>query len=227
MSSSLMGRVVRFRGGSHREVESLLPWYLGGQLDADEHERVEAHLKVCAECQAEVRFQQQLGEEIADLPIDVERGWAKMQRRIAEDAAPRRAARPAWRPDWRPARLAGAAGLAVRTSPTWGGWVTASVMLVAAVIWLRPLSSDGAYHALSAKAAPSPADMVVVFKPETTERDLRAALNASGAEIVGGPTEADAYILSAPLPRRAAALAALRQRAEVVMAEPIDRGDQP
>jgi hypothetical protein len=223
MTSSLMGRVVRFRGGRHREVESLLPWYLGGQLDADEHERVEAHLKVCAECQAEVRFQQQLGDEIAELPIDVERGWAKMQRRIAEDAAPR----PSWALAWRPARLAGAAGLALRTSPTWGGWVTASMLLVAAVAWLRPLSPDGAYHALAAKAQPTPADIVVVFRPETPERDLRAALTASGAEIVGGPTEADAYILSAPLPRRAAALAALRQRAEVVMAEPIDRGAQP
>jgi len=219
MSSSLMGRVVNFRGGRHREVRDLLPWYLGGQLEEAERERVEAHLKVCAECQAEVRFQERLGAEIAHMPLDVERGWARMQRRIAEDARPKVA--------WRPERIAGAVALVWRDSPMWGGWALSSVLLVAAVLWLRPLSPDGAYHALSAKTAAPAADIVVVFKPETPERDLRAALKASGAEIVGGPTEADAYILAAPAARRAGALSALRARSEVVMAEPIDRGALP
>lgn len=219
MSSSLMGRVVRFRGGRHREVQALLPWYLGGQLDGAEYERVEAHLKVCADCRSEVRFQQRLGDEIAHLPLDVEWAWARMQRRIAEDSAARAAGRRQ--------RIAGAAALALRTSPLWGGWTAASVLLVAAVVWLRPLSPDGAYHTLAAKPARAPADIVVVFRPETPERDLRTALKASGAEIVGGPTEADAYVLSAPLAHRAAALATLRGRPEVVMAEPIDRGAAP
>ena len=219
-SSSLMGRVIRFRGGRHREVRDLLPWYLGGQLEGGEQERVEAHLKVCAACQAEVRFQERLGAEIAEMPLDVERGWARMRQQIAEDAAPRMV--------WRPARVAGAAAVVLRGSPMWGGWALASVLLVAAVVWLRPLSPDGAYHALAAKpAAPPAADIVVVFQPDTPERALRAALRDSGAEIVGGPTEADAYILSAPPARRGAALAALRSHAEVVMAEPIDRGASP
>jgi hypothetical protein len=47
-------------------------------------------------------------------------------------------------------------------------------------------------------------------------------LNASGAELVGGPTDADAYVLHIPSERRTAALASLRNRPEVVMAEPID-----
>jgi hypothetical protein len=139
MSSSLMGRVVRFRGGRHREVADLLPWYLGGGLDPAEHERVAAHLKVCAECQAEVRFQEQLGAEIAEMPLDVERGWARMRRRIAEEAAPKR---PVWRqrPAWRlPPRLAGGMALAWRASPAWGGWATATVMVVVALAWLRAL----------------------------------------------------------------------------------------
>ena len=219
MSSSLMGRVVRFRGGRHREVQGLLPWYLGGQLDGAERERVEAHLKVCADCRSEVRFQQRLGDEIAHLPLDVEWAWSRMQRRIAEDGAPRAG--------WRPQRIAGALALALRTSPLWGGWTAASVLLVAAVIWLRPLGPDGAYHALAARPARVAADIVVVFRPETPERDLSAALKASGAEIVGGPTEADAYVLSTPLAHRAAALAALRGRSEVIMAQPIDPGSAP
>jgi hypothetical protein len=219
MSASLMGRVVRFRGGRHREVQDLLPWYLGDQLDAAERERVEAHLKVCAECQAEVRFQEQVGSQVAALPLDVERGWAQIRQRIAEEAAPRDA--------WRPIRMPGATALAWRAAPTWGGWALASVLLVAVVLAPKPFGGAQTYHALASRPAAAQADMVVVFRPETPERQLRAALKASGAEIVGGPTEADAYILSAPPDRRAAALSALRRRSEVVMAEPIDRGAAP
>lgn len=223
MTSSFMGRVVRFRGGRHREVQGLLPWYLGGQLDAAEHERIAEHLKVCAECQAEVRFQQRLGEEISQAPLDVERGWAKMRQRIAEDAAPRRAT---WRPRMRLAG-AGVGALVWRTSPTWGGWATASVLLVAAVVWLKPVSPDGAYHVLGAKPASAPGDILVVFKPDAPEHELRAAVKAGGARIVGGPTEADAYILSVPITERDRAVAALRGRPAVAMAEPIDPGGGP
>ena len=223
MTSSLMGRVVRFRGGRHREVQGLLPWYLGGRLDAAEHERVAEHLKVCAECQAEVRFQARLGEEISQAPLDVERGWAKMRQQIAEDAAPRRAA---WRPRM---RFAGpGVGALVRTSPAWGGWATASVLLVAALVMLKPFSPDNAYHVLGARPATAArGDILVVFKPDAPERDLRAALKASGARIVGGPTEADAYILAAPLAERSHAVATLRARPAVAMAEPIDHGGGP
>jgi hypothetical protein len=223
MTSSLMGRVVRFRGGRHREVQGLLPWYLGGRLDAAEHERVAEHLKVCAECQAEVRFQQRLGQEISQMPLDVERGWANMRQRIARDAAPRRAT---WRPRMRLAG-AGVGALVWRTSPAWSGWAAASVLLVAAVVGLKPFGPDGAYHGLGAKPAASPGDILVVFKPDAPERDLRAAVKDSGARIVGGPTEADAYILTTPLAERAHAIAALRARPAVAMAEPIDPGSGP
>jgi len=229
MSNSLMGRVVRFRGGRHREVQDVLPWFLGGRLDPAEHERVAAHLSVCAECQAEVRFQERLGAEIADMPLDVEHGWQRMRRMIAEDARPRRAA---WAPRLprlpRAPQLAGGLALALRTSPAWGGWATATVLVVATLAWLKPLSPDGPYHALAARTAPAPGgDVLVVFRPETPERAFNAALKASGARIVGGPTEADAYVLSVPMAGRDSALATLRRRSEVVMAEPIEPSASP
>ncbi|MFL5298609.1 MAG: zf-HC2 domain-containing protein [Phenylobacterium sp.] len=212
-----MGRVVGFRGGRHREMADLLPWYLTGQLDEAERGRVQAHLKVCAECQAEVRFHEKLGPEIAALPLDVEQGWMRMRRQIEADAAVRIPAR----------RVGGALALTWHASPMWSGWAAASAMLVAGLLWLQPLSPTGRYHALSARTAPAPGDALVIFQPQTPEGDLRAALKASGARIVGGPTEADAYVLSIPMARRAQALAALRARSDVVMAEPIDPGAQP
>lgn len=40
--------------GDGREHPDVLPWYVTGRLDPDERARVEAHLRDCAECRAEV-----------------------------------------------------------------------------------------------------------------------------------------------------------------------------
>jgi len=63
---------------------------------------------------------------------------------------------------------------------------------------------------------------VVIFRPDTTERQMREALRASNARLVDGPTQADAYVLQIPAARRELALATLRARHEIVLAQPID-----
>jgi hypothetical protein len=65
---------------------------------------------------------------------------------------------------------------------------------------------------------------VVIFRPETPERYLRAILRSSGARLVGGPTVSDAYLLNVAPATRAAVVARLRQESEVVLVEPIDGG---
>jgi hypothetical protein len=77
--------------------------------------------------------------------------------------------------------------------------------------------------ALGDKAQPSPsANVIILFRPEATEAGMRAALRQSGASLVGGPTDADAYLLRVPAQERATALERLRAEDEVLMAEPID-----
>jgi hypothetical protein len=220
-----MGRIVGFRGGDHREMAELLPWHVTGALGAEESARVEAHLSVCAECRAELAFQQQLRMAVADTSLDVERGWSRMRRQIEQDEA-RRFKLPAWSPTgWfgrGPGVGSGATALA-RTSAAWGGWATASVLLVAGVVMV----SSPRYHALSAKAAPTRGNMVVVFRPETPEANLRAALAASHARVVDGPTEAGGYVLATPAAERPQALALLRSRTDVALAQPIDPDPSP
>jgi hypothetical protein len=62
----------------------------------------------------------------------------------------------------------------------------------------------------------------VVFKPETREAQLRRLLSTNDASLVGGPTDADAYLLHVPEAARADVVTRLRARPEIVMAEPID-----
>jgi hypothetical protein len=74
------------------------------------------------------------------------------------------------------------------------------------------------YQALgSASSAPS-ANAVVVFRPDATEAQIRAALRTSDARLVGGPTVTDAYLLQMP-GDGAAALKRLRAQPAVLRVE--------
>ena len=108
--------------------------------------------------------------------------------------------------------------------------IAASVAGVALLLSPAPLgrprtAPSAAYHTLSAATASRAGNLIVVFRPETPERDLRADLRESGARLVGGPTDADAYVVWVPDARRPTVLAALRRRRDIVLAEPIDAAD--
>jgi hypothetical protein len=90
-----------------------------------------------------------------------------------------------------------------------------------------PRPAPASFHALGLSTAARAGDIVVVFKPQTSEARLRQLLKASGARIVDGPTSTDAFLLFTPSGQRATAIARLRAAAEVSLAEPIDAGGSP
>ena len=203
-----MGRIIKLHDESHWALQSLLPWYVNGTLSAAEQAKVEAHLGGCADCQAELAFERLLHTQVAGLPLGAEDGWKQMQAKL-EAEPPRRAKAP------RAPMLA------------WSGWAAAAALLVGVVAMAVPYAQSGRYHALGAQPQPVPGNLVVIFRPDTPEKAMRAAFNADGARLVDGPTGADAYVLSVPASKRTAALARLRARADVVLAEPVDPGAAP
>ena len=200
-----MGKVIRLQDAEHQEVRLLLPWFATGRLEAADHARVKAHVAQCASCRDELRRERRLQAEVVDLPLAVDRGWAAMLERLqAPPAEPRRL--------WRVAR-------------PWFGWALAAglgAVLVAGVIWPRAPTSPALYHTLAEAPPLRPGNLVVLFQPSATEAQIRAALNASDARLVDGPTAADAYVLNVPATQRPKALAILRKTPQVVAAEPID-----
>jgi anti-sigma-K factor RskA len=194
----------------HDPAEELLPWYATGQLDEAERARVEDHLYSCAACREQLTLERRLMSEFRSTSPQVESGWARLKARI-DPPRTARLAKPMFAELWailsRPAvAMLAAAQLAVIVV---GGGALYSLT--------RP-----DYHVLGSTPAPAAANAIVIFGPDTKDFDVRAALNSAGASIVGGPTEAGAYLIHIDAPKRSAALARLQSSGGVQLAQPID-----
>jgi hypothetical protein len=203
----------------HQEAQLNLPWYAADELDAPERERFEAHLALCPECQADLALERRLRAACATAPLDAALG--------------------AMQPQSGAALLEGRASARRGFRQVLAQWtrrhgLKAAVALQAALVLLLvavaiPRSGEPSYQALGAApaAGQAGANIVVLFHPDVAERDLRAALNDSGARLVDGPLAAGAYLLRVPDEERAAALSSLRASAAVALAQPIDAEPPP
>jgi anti-sigma factor RsiW len=219
--------VIQLPGNDHRDIFALLPWYVNDTLDEGDRARVELHVNHCAECQAEVRREVRLAEEIDALPMqsgDIDAAWARMKRQLDEEVAPA-APRRAW---FERLRAALFGEPAATRGMGWLGWVAAAQFAAILVLGGALLSppAPARYHALSATPVDAAANLIVIFRPETREEAFRGILRANNARIVGGPTSAHAYLLHVPAVERAKTVEKLRRQPSVVLAEPLD-GDGP
>jgi anti-sigma factor RsiW len=197
----------------HDEAEELLPWYVTGQLDPADRARVEKHLYSCASCRQQLGIERRLIDEFQSMTPEVDSGWARLKARI-EPTRPRQTP-----PAPRPSFLADLRALIAR--PAVAALAAAQLAVLAFGGWIVTLSQP-AYHVLGSAPAPASANMIVMFRADATEEDVRDALKAAGASIVGGPTSADAYLLHVDPRRRQMALNRLQANDYVQLAEPVD-----
>jgi anti-sigma factor RsiW len=212
----MTGQIIQMPSEDHRDIQALLPWFVTGELETLDRDRVQAHLEHCPECREELASESRLACEMAQLPAtpgaaDVEHGWRLLSRSLEGELPVR--ARDSGRRSW------------LKAGP-WLPWAVAAqfclLMLMGAALWWD--GSPRIYHALGSAATAPDANIVVIFRPETPEHELRSLLKSSGARLVGGPTASDAYLLHVAPAARAAVVARLRQEREIVLVEPIDGG---
>lgn len=197
----------------HDEAEILLPWYATGQLEPRDRLVVERHLSSCATCRKQLALERRLVDEFRTFAPEVDAGWARLRRRME----PGRDLRG-------PVRGRARARRNVLRNPVVAGLAAAQLaLLVLGGSWLVSMSRPS-YQALGSAPAPVAADMIVIFRPQATERDVRAALRSVDASIVDGPTATDAYLLHVPTAKREQALQKLQGDSGVQLAQPIDGG---
>lgn len=209
-----MAVIIPLHGNRHDDAQRLLAWYVSGELDAADSALVEGHLAECAECRADLLWEQSLMAEVEALPLAAVDGWADLP--LRPPVVPVSPRRPIWAP------LAGLWQTVSR--PISLGWALAGqAAIVAAAFAVVPyLSRPAVYQALSAPQPVAVGNVIVIFRPDTREQDLRRILTLTGARLVDGPTPADAYVLRVASAQRAAVLGRLRAQREIVLAQPID-----
>jgi predicted anti-sigma-YlaC factor YlaD len=206
-----MADIIRLRGSPHEQTQELLPWYVNGTLEADEVALVDSHLAECGECRTDLELERALGQQVASLPVDAERGWAALADKL----------------DTVPPPGAHSAPVALFRRKVALGWAAAGQLAAAALIVglfvSQPSPPDQEiYHALGTSPGSAPGNVVVLFNPETSEKDIRASLLKLEARMIDGPTAGGAYVLHVAAAKRAHAIAALRGSDQILLAEPID-----
>lgn len=193
----------------------LLPWHVNGTLEPAEAAWFEAHLAECADCRADLQAEEALRIEVAGMPVEADRSSLRVFDRIAARPKPPVAA------PWSLLRRRITLGWAL------AGQAAIAAAAVGVFVLVTPAPRDGEYRLLGSEPDTTRGNVIVLFSPDTAERDLRAALIRTGARLVDGPTASGAYIVRVPDATRDSVLDRLRQVPQVVLAEPIDAGGDP
>jgi hypothetical protein len=205
---------------AHRDASELLPWLVNDSLAGAERDSVERHVRECVTCRRELEAVRTLQAAVASEERDpaVVSALARLRVRLDEEEAglPRRL-RHALARGWRAAQPWVRGTLAAQF---------ALILLLCGVLTgalLSERSTPALYRTLSDAAGPVPPNrsgLVVVFRADTTEQEMRRLLQRLDARVVDGPSSMGAYTLAVREGRYPAVLALLRTDPAVMLAEP-------
>lgn len=174
--------------------DELLPWYANGTLAGAELEAVEAHLRGCARCRAEVELLGELREKVkqsAPVAVPDEVG---LQRLLREARRSRLAHPHRW---LRPALAAAVAAIVVQAALIGWLWTTRAPVM-------EPLG----------EGTPAGVVLQVRFDPAAPEARIRAFLQDHDAVVIDGPSALGVYRVRLHGARAGDSAAAARALAE-------------
>lgn len=214
-------QVINLDRSTHETVQRLLPWFVVGNLQEAERDLVQEHVRTCTQCQADIEWEQKFrGLVVSDevMPIssmEAERALQRLHPQlesrgvVARVGKLLRAVGDAWQFSSAGMRMMVAMQFIVITSMGY-------------LLWGPP--RDASFHALGQGTSPH-ANVVVMFKPDTTEVQMREILSGNAARLVDGPTVTGAYLLAIPPNRRTQTLQRLQSEKTVSMAATLDGGE--
>ena len=223
----------------HCRVWDLLPWYANATLADGERRVVETHLEVCSQCREELAACRGLGDVVRQVPeIAPAPHPARLARIMAQiDAEERNAGQGAWRSFWR-SPLASLQDLldATPRAMRWAMLAQLVLVLTLAAGLARPRipapASPAAPLEYTTLSDPAPSQLPqtthlrLVFKPGTTEQEIRDLLLGIRGQITAGPSPLGVYTVDVPATPDPLAdvLVHLRKHRQVMLAVPVDGG---
>jgi anti-sigma factor RsiW len=218
-----MADIIPLSGDRHRDTLELLPWYVSGAIEPADRAKVEVHLAHCADCRAELAVERSLHGQVSRLPLDAALGFAELRRQLKLP--------PFASPHRRPMAIDALHRALPRAGQkNWAIAAQAAAVLLVVAIAVPSLQQreqpPAPYRTLGSVPEHAAGNLVVMFRAETSEAQLRAVLLQSGARVVDGPTVTGAYMLDVAASKRNSVLAWLRAHPAVTLAQPIDASPQ-
>jgi anti-sigma-K factor RskA len=187
---------------NHRELESLLPFYVNGTLTSEERARVDAALREDAMLRDQARTLEELRTTMHDTDYGQspgEFGLARLMRDIDRTEAASKSVGTARRHALLP----------------WGLAVAASAALLA--VSLGWVGTDQTAPYLQASGDAESSYLTVAFQPDASQSDVSNLLLEQGLVIVDGPSAIGLYRLAPGEGSDVATLAAdLRARSDLI-----------
>lgn len=167
------------------ELGELLPWYVAGALDPEEHAQLAAHLSVCGACRREAELLSAV-REVLRAEEGVEPGaGVDLYRRTRERLRPGGMR-----------RLVETVRRAVLPVPVYARVALAAQLAVIVLLAGALLSGKGAVTLSGTPETPAPGLRVqVVFKEGATAGEISRTLSRLNARIVEGPSPLGVYVL--------------------------------
>lgn len=218
----------------HRRLAELVPWYVNGTLEREEHDLVAEHVSTCRECQDAVAQCQTLATAVQSTRVAASTPAPdRLERLLATIDALEDTATPqaGWRARWH----AGMEWLRdlIQLTPgpvRWGLAVQAALLIavLGAAVWSGALSPQAPYHTLAQDTTrPGRQALIhVVFAEDISEREMRTLLGRIQGKIVDGPSAVGLYTVAVPASapdQVAPVLTMLRADPKVRLAEPVSR----
>ncbi len=209
---------------AHSQVQDLLPWYVINTLQPEEQQLVQAHLQTCAACQDDLQWQQRLkagepGKPETGTAPDVDRALARLLPKLDEQV---RAAKVK-RADNFMARLRALLTADGKAPVRWVMAAQTAVIVGLVVHMTLPRQDNSSYRVLG-NGERSSGNIVVVFKPETTVKDIQRIMSINDARIIDGPTVTNAYLLNVDDARLEQSIRELRSESGIELVESLGSG---
>jgi hypothetical protein len=181
-------------------------------------------LQTCTACQDDLQWQQKLkaGEPAASTVPNVDRALARLLPKLDRQVQAAKVnntnnfmagLRTLFTADGKaPARR----GMAVMAAQT-------AVIVGLVAFMALPRQDDSSYRVLGSGERSS-GNIVVVFKPETTVKDIQRIMSINDARIIDGPTVTNAYLLNVDDARLEQSIRELRSEAGIELVESLGSG---